>query len=772
MTSYTDVFNSDPIPPSVYAFQSWNLSANQSLAWPEIDGTDAVAAVNEVTTTAGLVVTMPDATDVSVGRDVLFRNVGSNTFTVNGNSGSQITTVAAGEAKYVYLKDNATAGGAWGVFTYGTGTSSADASALAGAGLEANGAVLRQDVVARAISGTGSVTTADRARILVCTGGSYTLSLPSAASAEDGFFFALSNTGSGNVTLDGDASETVDGETTKIVPAGGSLALYCNGSAWYSVGFGRDIIFAFSETTITDTSGTVTLSASQVSGRMIRLGNPLTGDLTIALPAVTGIYFVKGNTWAGGYTATFQIDDPALGTAVGISTDESVSLYSDATNISPSNTYGSALPPQAGNAGKFLQTDGAAATWQTALKPSDIGVSVQAYDATILKSASIGVTVQGYDATTLKSADIGASIQAYTQNASQAEMEAGTEAANRMMSPLRVRQAIAGGPGFKVTRSARSSNTILAEADRSTLIEITSGTFTQTFTAAATLTSGWWCYYYNSGDGDVTLDPNSSEQIDGLTSYIMYPGEARLIVCTGTAFETVVLSGFNRTFTASGTFTTPPGYKEFAGLLWGGGSGGGSSDTYGGGGGACVPLRYLASAMSATETVTIGAAAAANASGNNSTFKGVTARGGSAVDGGSWQSQRSSAAIISYYSPTTEYAFLYNLDGFGGIGGRTGTDIGQPATGGYSSYSGNSDWGGAAGGIPGPSSSASSGGNSVYGGAGGGYSGAGTSVFGGNGGAASFGGTGGNGTAPGGGGGAGATGGQGARGELRIWGVI
>jgi hypothetical protein len=43
----------------------------------------------------------------------------------------------------------------------------------------------------------------------------------------------------------------------------------------------------------------------------------------------------------------------------------------------------------------------------------EIGVDVQAFDATILKSADIGVTVQGYDANTLKSGDIGVTVQGY-----------------------------------------------------------------------------------------------------------------------------------------------------------------------------------------------------------------------------------------------------------------------------------------------------------------------------------------------------------------------
>ena len=50
------------------------------------------------------------------------------------------------------------------------------------------------------------------------------------------------------------------------------------------------------------------------------------------------------------------------------------------------------------------------------LKSSDIGSTVQGYDATTLKSADIGVSVQGYDATTLKSADIGVSVQGYDAN--------------------------------------------------------------------------------------------------------------------------------------------------------------------------------------------------------------------------------------------------------------------------------------------------------------------------------------------------------------------
>ena len=85
---------------------------------------------------------------------------------------------------------------------------------------------------------------------------------------------------------------------------------------------------------------------------------------------------------------------------------------------------------------------------------------------------------------------------------------------------------------------SRSSNTILSASDSGKFLSCTS-TFTQTFTAAATLGSSWYISIRNDGTGIITLDPNSSETIDGLTTMAVYPGESFLIFCDGSNFKTI-----------------------------------------------------------------------------------------------------------------------------------------------------------------------------------------------------------------------------------------
>ena len=309
--------------------------------------------------------------------------------------------------------------------------------------------------------------------------------------------------------------------------------------------------------------------------------------------------------------------------------------------------------------------------------------------------------------------------------------------------------------GGGIKRVTRTSNTQLTSVDASKIISMT-GTWTQTFAGAAALGDGWFCYLQNNGTGDITLDPNASELIDGLTSYIMYPGEVRLVQCDGVALTSVILQAFVKVFTAAATNTKPPGYKYFGGFAWGAGGGGGTGGGGGGGGGgACVPFLLPDTAVPASSSVVIGSGGVAGSAGGNTTIFGITAYGGGAgtSQGGAGGGSASAGIGTVGGSPRlTSVANAYTHP-FGGADGATAI----PSASGW--------YGGGAGSQNGQGP----GGGSQYGGGGGmGYlgAGAGSSIFGGNGAtnvvAA---------TAPG-GGGAYATNTSGARGEARYWGVM
>ncbi len=205
--------------------------------------------------------------------------------------------------------------------------------------------------------------------------------------------------------------------------------------------------------------------------------------------------------------------------------------------------------------------------------------------------------------------------------ATQAEMVGGTVSAVRSMSPLRIKQAMVVG------YVARTANTMLAAGDLGKFIDITSGTFTQTFDAAATLGGGWWCYIRNIGTGDITLDPNASETIDGVTSGLIVPGDMYTIFCDGSGFVTERrCAGPMLTLlkTSSGSWTVPLGVRKVKATVVGGGGGckSSSSPGYAGGGGGTA-IKTYAVAPGATCTYTVGAAgsiAYSGTAGGNSTF--------------------------------------------------------------------------------------------------------------------------------------------------------
>lgn len=328
-------------------------------------------------------------------------------------------------------------------------------------------------------------------------------------------------------------------------------------------------------------------------------------------------------------------------------------------------------------------------------------------------------------------------------------------------------EAGAWSPGNTFEYETRTSNTILDTNDLNKLVEITSGTFTQTFDSASTLGASWSATIHNSGTGDITLDTYGSETIDGISSFVMYPGEARRIWSDGTNLHSMVIKSFYKQFTASSTFTKPPGYSAFSGWIHSGGAGGSryatASNAAGGGGGGRIPFVITASVLSSSETVVIGAGGSGRTTDGPGNTGGASSFAGISVSGG-----RNNGISSSGGSESTIPA-IAGPDGFVGAANSSGIDGLDSVYGGAGCYvngslnkSGSSIFGGAAGGAY----------NATYG-----IGSKGVSKLSGDGGNAGSGETNGqNGEVPGGGGGAYSNGsgssGSGARGQMDIWGVI
>lgn len=328
-----------------------------------------------------------------------------------------------------------------------------------------------------------------------------------------------------------------------------------------------------------------------------------------------------------------------------------------------------------------------------------------------------------------------------------------------------------------LNRNIRTSNTQLLAIDIGKYFDITSGTFTQTFDTG-NFAVGWYAYIGNSGTGDITI-PSS----DGVTNWIMYQGEIRVFQWDGSALNSFVVKPFLRVFTSSGTFTKPPGYSAFGGLLWGGGGSGGRSGSGqsagGGGGGACLPFSIRATWVGATETVTIGAGGAVvttigpGSAGGTSSFGSLFSAYGGGGGGGStaagWAGGGGGGALSVGITSGGASPGIGGSPKSNASGAQEGTGLGGAAGDGFPSA-----WGGAGG------ASNAAGGNSVYGGGGGGSGNnpggaGGTSYFGGGGGAGTDTTNGTPGSQPGGGGGGTRTGtqsGAGGAGQLNIWGEV
>jgi len=361
MSVYTQVFGGSTIYPSDVSYLALALTEDTALAWPlEANvGPDIVARIVDVTPSGAYSIFMPPADETGVGQTVLFNNLGPSTITIKDSTGGTLISIDQGQQWQLYLTDNTTAAGSWRTFRYGAATAQAQASALAGYGLVAQGSVLSQAYPTVTFNANYTAGAADRAALYVWEGGVGTLSLPAAAGVGNGFFISARNGGSGNLTIDPAGSEQINGASTLTLRPGDSAVLNSDGIGWFTVGFGQDAVFAFDYTSIdlTGQSSPYVLSGAELNRIAYKFIGTLLADMVIEVPGTTQQYWVDNST-TGSYT--LGLATASQTPAVNVVQGSRGIFYCDGTEVVNADTAAIATPISIADGGTGATSAGGA----------------------------------------------------------------------------------------------------------------------------------------------------------------------------------------------------------------------------------------------------------------------------------------------------------------------------------------------------------------------------------------------------------------------------
>ena len=359
--TYTQVFGGSTIYPSDVSYLALPLTADTTLEWPLESGTlfTPVARIIDVTPTGAYSIIMPPADQTATGQTVLFNNLGPSTITIKNSVGGTIASIAQGLQWQVYLVDNTTAAGTWRTYQMGASTAQAQASTLAGFGLKATGSTLSTNTLVTKFNSSFTLGSTDRAATYVWTGALGTLSLPAAASLQNGWYVNIRNNGTGDLTIDPSGGETINDGATLTLAIEDSCTVMTDGITWYTVGFGQNAVFAFDYTSINLTGQTspYTLSGTELNRIAYRFVGTLTANMEIVVPNTTQQYWVSNNTTG---TFTFSVRTTTQVTGVPVQQGARAILYSDGTDVVDASTAGLAVPLTIAQGGTGATTSGAA----------------------------------------------------------------------------------------------------------------------------------------------------------------------------------------------------------------------------------------------------------------------------------------------------------------------------------------------------------------------------------------------------------------------------
>lgn len=275
-------------------------------------------------------ITLPDATLTSVGQNFVINNIGLGSFDLLKSDGSPLITIFPSgvpnqvNSYYVILTSNTTGMppnvmpdpvGTWYTVAFGAGSSSLNPFDLAGLGLIAQvptATKISTNIPVQSFNALPvTIDAGSRASLIVWTGGNVTLDLPTLASLApnaDGYYVSFSNQGLGQLTISSVDTARIDGTGSITVFAQQSLTLICDGTNWFSLGFGQNQSSETTLNSITLTTSPRILTPSESSSLLQKFNSvgDLTNDVTVYFPAQVDNWIISNNT-TGPYKVRVQL---------------------------------------------------------------------------------------------------------------------------------------------------------------------------------------------------------------------------------------------------------------------------------------------------------------------------------------------------------------------------------------------------------------------------------------------------------------------------------
>ena len=341
MTTFTSPFTGNVIQPTDVSYYLLSFSEDTQLYWPAVVNPTQIPAariMDCVASTTDLSVFLPDATQGSVGEDILIRNLGLNSFVLKDALGNESITIAVGKARYVYLTDNSGIGGVWDSIEFGAGTSYADAAALQGAGLTTVSGRLATTQNIVNVTTSPTISDASRASTFVWGSGAGSFTLPVISTLSTGWFIGFRNSGTGALIISSQSPSLINGSSSVTANPGDSGFIFydANTSNFITVGLSAPANITFTSATydvdsIPGSTFSLVTFAPIIQTFIAQSGSRST-TLTIALPATTQLYIFNNNTGHSDYNIQFQIQGSAQ-PPLAVGTGNIATVLSDGQNL-------------------------------------------------------------------------------------------------------------------------------------------------------------------------------------------------------------------------------------------------------------------------------------------------------------------------------------------------------------------------------------------------------------------------------------------------------